>query len=752
MIKNRKVATGLCQNGLIALIIILLAAFFISCSNQGSTGGTASYTTNSYIKIADFDTATLPSFQVNSRGQVAWTACSDDGSDLYLYENGLTTQITNNMKHCLSPRINNEGQIVWYEFSGKSSNTFNVYFYKDGNITQIQGPEGVTDAFPRQNGNGSIVWERKEDVEDGQIYLYSNGSTEQITKSGNNVEPQVNDRGQITWYGSEAGKVTINYYDNGAIKQLNSKPVDYFAEYDEETHYLRRINSNGDVVWVGREDEKTGIFLYRNGVTTKISTVEQNKNPWINDNGQVVWEGYDGSHGQIYFYNGTQVVQLTDSSFDNASPAINNKGQIVWQGGSHIYIYDNSRTIQLSDNNMENVFPQISENGHVVWLAKEWKDDRWYFRNVCLVTPQTGENNSKDKKGLNTSLFTLKKETMDPGGDSGKSSKTAKKPVKKIQRNKPDEDKFSFIVLGDSRGEDYSWIAGEKLNKKFLQFFATDIINKHNPDFVVFIGDCCTNAHTVTGHENLKDWKEYMQPIYQKGTPLYMSKGNHELYNWCAAFREKFQEEFTDTFFTDQPDNGPDGYKKLCYSFTWGNSFFIVFDTFYCWKAPWWHINDYHYYGNIDDPQLNWIKEQNKTDEAKNATHRFILSHAPAYGTEGEQVFDKMKKLWQEIDDNNYDLYFGAHEHLYSRKTIDSSIGSTYKNKIPQIIAGAAGAPVDPKWRVKVDMGKWKIHLCYHYVLVEVSGDSVSTKAFKVYKDSSGNFQVEDTPFDTYQN
>lgn len=722
------------------IMVLLLTTLFVGCTNNKSDSDATPYSTNSYTTIADFNTATLPHFQVNSKGQVAWTACSDDGSELYLYENEKTTQITDNMKHCLSPRINDEGQMVWYEYNGKSQDTFSVY-YRNDDTEQIVHPDNLSDVFPRQNKNGSIVWERKDTNGEGQIYLLSNGQETQITNSGNNVLPQINDNGQIIWLGSDAEELSIYLYDNGVTKKLNTEPISYFNEYDGETYYLRMLNSKGEVVWVGENDEKTEVFLYSNGNTSIISTAEHNRDPWINDNGQVVWEGYDNSEKHIYIYDAGQTTRLTDNSLENVNPIINNKGQVVWQGGSQIYIYSDNQTIQLSDNNMENVFPQISEGGYVAWMAAEWNSG-WYYKNICLVSPQSGSNSS-----TGAAMFTLKKETMEPPQKPAKQS-----PAVKIQRNKPEKSEFSFIVCGDSRGEDYSWVAGEKLNKKFLEFFSSDIIKKHNPDFVIFLGDCCTNAHTITGHENLADWKECMKPIYDAQIPLYISKGNHELYNWCAAFRVKFQEEFTDKFFTDQPDNGPDGRKKLCYSFTWGNSYFIVFDSFFCWEAPWWHINDYHYYGDIDKTQLEWIKAQNKTEEATNATHKFILSHAPVYGTEGEQAFDRMKELWQEIDDNKYDMFFGAHEHLYSRKTIDSKIAPTYKNNIPQIVAGAAGAPVDPMWRVKVDVEEWNIHLCYHYVLVEVSGDSFTTKAFKVYKDDSGDYHVQDEPFDVYNN
>ena len=41
------------------------------------------------------------------------------------------------------------------------------------------------------------------------------------------------------------------------------------------------------------------------------------------------------------------------------------------------------------------------------------------------------------------------------------------------------------------------------------------------------------------------------------------------------------QQQDFQTVFSDMPQNGPPGYESLAYSFTYGNSFFLIFDTFY---------------------------------------------------------------------------------------------------------------------------------------------------------------------------
>jgi hypothetical protein len=91
----------------------------------------------------------------------------------------------------------------------------------------------------------------------------------------------------------------------------------------------------------------------------------------INDTGDVVWCGYNGNDREIYLYDGSNTIQLTDNNFDDLYPQINNNGDVVWtgyNGNYEIYLHDGSTTIQLTDSGY-NSWPQINNNGDVVWVG-----------------------------------------------------------------------------------------------------------------------------------------------------------------------------------------------------------------------------------------------------------------------------------------------------------------------------------------------------------------------------------------------
>ena len=102
-----------------------------------------------------------------------------------------------------------------------------------------------------------------------------------------------------------------------------------------------------------------------------------NITPQINDNAQVVWKNGGGYYAEIFFYNGSEIVQLTSNGWEDSAPQINNDGWVVWRGkedggsDTDIYLFDGTNTINISHNdvgsNPNDSTPQINNNGWVVW-------------------------------------------------------------------------------------------------------------------------------------------------------------------------------------------------------------------------------------------------------------------------------------------------------------------------------------------------------------------------------------------------
>ncbi|PSF39510.1 hypothetical protein C7H19_01600 [Aphanothece hegewaldii CCALA 016] len=137
------------------------------------------------------------------------------------------------------------------------------------------------------------------------------------------------------------------------------------------------LNKN-QYVWRGLESgfQDSEIFFYDGTKTIQISNNQTDEDyaPKL-DNGQIVWYQYNGSDGEIFFYDGTKTIQLTDNTANDDSPEIHN-GKILWYqyqsipdtelSQSEIFFYDGTKTIQITDNDTDEYNAQFYGN-QIVW-------------------------------------------------------------------------------------------------------------------------------------------------------------------------------------------------------------------------------------------------------------------------------------------------------------------------------------------------------------------------------------------------
>ena len=125
-----------------------------------------------------------------------------------------------------------------------------------------------------------------------------------------------------------------------------------------------QINDRGQVVWRGWDGADWQIFLYDGTTTIQLTGSAPSiagYDPQINVKGQVVWRGYDGGgDAEIFLYDGTNTIQLTNNAYDDWFPQINSSGQVVWQSydtrfpnTQEIFFYDGTTTIQLTTDGLD---------------------------------------------------------------------------------------------------------------------------------------------------------------------------------------------------------------------------------------------------------------------------------------------------------------------------------------------------------------------------------------------------------------
>ena len=256
-------------------------------------------------------------------------------------------------------------------------------------------------------------------------------------------------------------------------------------------------------------------------------------------------------------------------------------------------------------------------------------------------------------------------------------------------------DSFSFAILGDTQRFDSSNANGG------LQKAVKNIEGK-NVGLVMTTGDLLGSCDGKSGCEKkLNEWKNTLSSLYSK---TYEMMGNHD-----RTGAEK-SDALWQKFF-ELPQNGPEGYKELVYSFDFQNSHFVVLNS----EKPKEHA--------VDKTQRDWLEKDLKDSQKDN---KFVFFHEPAY-----PVSSKIDKsldadapdrdaLWQILKDQKVKAVFNGHEHIQSRRKVDGVyqfvFGNTdsFDHDLPK--AGVAEYSYQGE----------------HYGIVEIKGQEVTVNVYSV--------------------
>jgi 3',5'-cyclic AMP phosphodiesterase CpdA len=293
------------------------------------------------------------------------------------------------------------------------------------------------------------------------------------------------------------------------------------------------------------------------------------------------------------------------------------------------------------------------------------------------------------------------------------------------------------VVFADSRG---NWNPGQEINTAALNFINNRIVNLNpKPDLVFFLGDMTTMAYDAAGKRLLPDWKKLMTDagfsfagLEPGKIPLYVAIGNHELYDAQGNYLASLQGEYQ-FFFSEMPSNGPADYDKLAYSLEFGNSQFIVLDTFGFMDG------NRNWDNGIDELQYWWFYA---TALKSRARHKFVLTHGPAFSPEGWPVGNPplRDRLWQVMTDLQFDMYLCGHEHLYARWRPTGDL--------LQIVSGSAGATPDNKNKNPLINSRYPICAFWDYIftVVDVRGDQVTYQTYAARPQPSPTYTIRVDP------
>jgi hypothetical protein len=299
--------------------------------------------------------------RINDKAQVTWYGWDGEDFEIYFYQNGAVTQITDNAVDDIRCNISEDGQAVWQAWDG---NDWEIFLY-DGNSTLAVTDNAVDDTAPQICNNGTVVWQTATgshynlklwdgvdsliltpgsslpgsfdmsetclvtweswDGTDWEIFFHDGTETVQLTdNSWDDISPNISVSGKVAWKSKAPEGDFILVKDIFGVRTV--------AEYYSGSHDPK-VNKDGYVLWNSRTNwEDAEIFLFDGLSTTQITDNPYHDGFYIlTERGQAGWEGYDGSDWEIYLYNGAGIFRVTDNSGDDYAMDINSQGLAVWE-------------------------------------------------------------------------------------------------------------------------------------------------------------------------------------------------------------------------------------------------------------------------------------------------------------------------------------------------------------------------------------------------------------------------------------
>lgn len=215
------------------------------------------------------------------------------------------------------------------------------------------------------------------------------------------------------------------------------------------------------------------------------------------------------------------------------------------------------------------------------------------------------------------------------------------------------KNEFSFVFMTDIH------LTPERnADKGFEQ--AINHINELSPDFVLTGGDNIMDALAQTHAYSDTLYNMYIEATNQLNMHVYHTMGNHEVFGlYEKSGIDPSHEEFGKKFYENR-------LAKRYYSFDFEDWHFVVLDAIG-------FTDNRKYYGNIDEEQLNWLREDlNKVGDRPIvvSTHIPLLSvgaqvlKGPNEAMSKGEIVSNANEVIQILENHNTKLVLQGHLHF----------------------------------------------------------------------------------------
>lgn len=292
--------------------------------------------------------------------------------------------LTANAVEDFFPRVSG-GEVAWQQALG---NETEILLHDGTSVVPITG-NALIDQDPRLS-EGRLIWKQSDDGLTCDLLRHEGGTTAPVA-SGIPCASEIRVAGPHTVWTDDANGGLDDVFvrtDDGAVQQLGE------AAASEESPRVGDVGGVPRAAWTGPGGD--GLW-YWNGTSAPTEIVNGLVSGVEMDGARVVFVASDGSDDEIYLYDGTSVVPVTDNPFDDAEPQV--AGTVVaWTGfpdspgEGEIYLLEGPAAVRLTDDALDDRSPRVSNGAAgatVAWIKNEGVvddgDEIWMYEGCEAV-------------------------------------------------------------------------------------------------------------------------------------------------------------------------------------------------------------------------------------------------------------------------------------------------------------------------------------------------------------------------------
>ena len=254
-----------------------------------------------------------------SGSNIVWQARNLDTSEdhVFLYDGQTTRQLSDTPEGGRHPAVDGSN-VVWEGWDGSD---YEIFLWDGTSTTQITNNHFATgdlrvpsDIWADISGS-NVVWQGWRRT-DWQVFLWNGDQTIQLS-SGTADNERVRVSGDsAAWRGHDGHDNEIFLWSNGQVTQLTNDAISQGGP----------VISVSNVAWWG----EGGICLY-DGSNTSFISVPSTQNLGLGISGDnMAWQGWDGNDFEVFFYDGQEIINVTDNDLHDADVAIDGYS-LVWR-------------------------------------------------------------------------------------------------------------------------------------------------------------------------------------------------------------------------------------------------------------------------------------------------------------------------------------------------------------------------------------------------------------------------------------